>query len=58
MVNTWLEEQLRDQAAADALDRRGGQKDSAEAGEVCRVQEVHHLPEGPLSLRLEASDGR
>lgn len=57
LANIWLEEQLGEQTAADALDGRDGQEDAAEAGHVCRVQEVHHLPEGRLSLRLKASDG-
>lgn len=43
---------------ADALDGGGRQKHPAEAGGVSRVQEVHHLPEGPLSFLLEAPDER
>lgn len=57
-MKNWLEEQLRNQLVADALDGRGCQEDAAEAGGVSRVQKVHHLPEGPLSFLLEASDDR
>lgn len=54
LANHRPEEEFRDEAGHDALQRGGCEEDSGKSFAVPSVKDQHHLPEGMLGFLLQA----